>query len=103
MPLFSFLAAAALKFTLTYSLPAPHQMQIKAQVPSGTSALAVTLLSESYSRQSVFEVDSRRSVYWVEWRGVPGGVYQLRGEARLDGGKIIQSAPINVRVCCGDE
>ena len=102
-PLFGFLAAAAFKFVLTYSLPAPHQLRIKAQVPEGTSALAITLLSESYSRESVFETDSGRSVYWVEWRDVPGGMYQLRGEARLDGGKIIQSAPVNVRVCCGDE
>lgn len=103
MPLFTFLTAILLKLTVVVTAPHAHQVRIKATTPEGTRVLAVALLSDAYSRESVFETGGGRRVYWVEWRDVPGGVYQVVGEARLDGGTVVQSAPVNVRVCCGGE
>ena len=101
-PLFTFLASTALKFLLTIpSHQAPHTLQIKVQVPETARSVAIAAQNESYGRESAFLTDSGRSVYWVEWRNVPGGVYQVVGQAALDGGKVIQSSPVNVVVCCG--
>ena len=102
--LITYLASTALKFLLTFpGHQAPHTLQVRIQVPETTRSVAIALQNESYGRESAFQTDSGRSVYWVNWRSVPGGVYQVVGQATLDGGKVIQSSPVNVVVCCGDE
>ena len=103
-PLFTFLAATTLRFLLSFpGHQAPHTLQVRVQVPDTTRSVAIALQNESYGRESAFQTDSGRTVYWVNWRNVPGGVYHVVGQATLNGRKVIQSSPVNVVVCCGDE
>ena len=102
--LITYLASTALKFLLTFpGHQAPHTLQVRIQVPDTTRSVAIALQNESYGRESAFQIQDSRTVHWVEWRGVPGGVYQVVGQATLDGGKVIQSSPVNVVVCCGGQ
>lgn len=96
--LIAFLLSATPRFMLSWRSPAPHHVTIKASVPPDTLSVSISLQNESYGRESAFATEDGRSTYWVEWRGVPSGVFTLAGGALNHSGRTAQSPLVNVVV-----
>lgn len=82
-------------FSLSWTAPAPHRLQIRVWVGDTIREVAIGLQNEDYARFSAFQCDGRKA-YWVEWRGVPGGSYDLGGVALDSQGKTVQSRVVRV-------
>lgn len=70
-----------------------HIVKVRVSVPEDARAVAVTIYNDDYLRSSQVPMDSGRLTYWVDWRDVPSGEFEVVGQAVNGAGKVA-SCPV---------